>query len=189
MNDIDLKILSALERIAQIMRALAWENAKLLSINPVQAQILIFLLHHPGRHNGITILAKEFTISKASISDTMRALESKNMVIKNFDSGKSKNFTIELTAEGRGVAEKAVLYSQQILEAINRYPDKLKTTLFSFLGDILYNLHTSGMIPIQRMCQTCKYNSEIGNSSHCGLFNIKLGIEDLQVDCKDHKYS
>jgi len=52
-NDIDLKIVSALERIAQIMRVLVWEKAKLLAINPVQMQILIFLLHHPCRHKGI----------------------------------------------------------------------------------------------------------------------------------------
>lgn len=185
-SDIDFKIISGLERIAQVMRAQAWVKAKDLFLNPMQVQVLLFLLHHRQNKNTITALAKEFCISKASISDTIRALEGKKMVYKNQGIRENKNFTIALTTEGNIAAEHAGLYSQDLRLAISKQTDECKNNFFLVLGELLYDLHKSGIGPVQRICQSCKFHEKREGQHYCSLLEKTLRTDQLQIDCNDH---
>ncbi len=153
----DQKFVAALKRVSQVVRTLAWNTGQLLGLNPIQVQILLFLLHHGQQNNKISSLAKEFTITKASMSETVSALERKNLVHKRYAASDVRNFKIELTSEGRQTAETAALYAHDLFSTVSKLPLYHKHQLYSILGDIIFDLHTSGVITVQRMCYTCKY--------------------------------
>lgn len=184
---VDQKIVIALERISQALRILAWKAGTALHLNPIQLQILIFLLQHEHVSSKITSLAKEFNISKASISDSVNSLEHKNLIQKSYARGDVRKFNIQLTANGRKIAEDAALYAQDLSLTVARLPVDDKDKLFSILGEIIFDLHTSGVIPVQRMCRTCKYFETNGERHYCGLLNKELNTDQLQIDCSDHE--
>lgn len=182
--DINLKLITAFEKLSQVIRTMAWKTAGMLQLNPVQSRVLLFLLHHePGRTSS---LAREFNVTKASISDTISSLERKNLVRKVCSGEDARNINIGLTKEGRRAAEKVALYANDLASALGKLSLKDKQKLFSILGDVIFDLHASGVIPVQRMCRTCQHYSRRGKAQYCKLLEQSLVTEELQLDCPDH---
>lgn len=183
---IDQKVIAAIERISQSLRTMAWTNGKPYQLNPVQSQLLMFLLRHRDSDNRISILAKEFNITKASISDTVSALGKKGLIHKVPVKGDLRNFIIQLTPTGLLAATEAAQYTNILVSALKHLPDWDKENLFDMLGKLIFELHKNGPLPVQRMCLSCNYH-EIKNSHHfCRLLDKQLTIAALQLDCPDH---
>lgn len=183
---IDLKIVAALERISQALKTLAWIKSKEILLNPIQIQLLIFLLHHSEMNNRVSTLAREFNITNASISDTISSLEQKQLIIKAYNKDDPRNFVVKLTYEGQRTAKEATSYTDELLFAVKKLPASVKKKMFSVLGDIIFELHNSGIVPVQRMCLTCKHYNRSGQGHYCNLLDRKLIAEELKIDCKDH---
>ena len=184
---IDQKIVSAFEKISLALRMQAWMIAKPMLLNPAQTQLLTFLLKHKNQVNRVGLLAKEFIISKATISDTLSSLERKELIYKLFTPGCKRNFVIQLTPAGEKAARQADLYTAELLSAVNHIPGNARQKLFAALGDIILHLHSTGQIPVQRMCLSCKYHQQMGKQHYCNLLKRLLKVPDLQIDCPDYQ--
>ena len=79
------KIVVALERISEAFRVLLWNESKENSLSPIQIQILIFIHFHTSEKCKVGYLADEFNMTKATISDSVRVLLAKELVIKETD--------------------------------------------------------------------------------------------------------
>lgn len=186
-NNMDRKIVSALEKVADAVRILAWKEATEHSINPMQIQILVFLLNHTGDRAKVGLLAREFHISKASISDTVKLLTYKGLVEKIAEAGDSRSFIILLTEKGKVLARRVSTFDQQLLYPVSNIAAPDKEKFFSLLGAILLDLHLSGVLPAQRICQTCAHYRRRGAAHYCALLAQVLEVPQLQIDCADHK--
>jgi DNA-binding MarR family transcriptional regulator len=186
-SQLDGKIVAAFERISEAIRTLAWRSSKEHLLNPVQTRILIFLLHHDQGKHTISNLAREFGITKASISDTVSSLEQRNLVQKIHTENDARSFVIQLNDEGRTIAQKSILFTHDLAASIGKLLPDDKHQLFSTLGDIIFDLHKSGVVTVQRMCQTCDYFDPDGKRPACKLLGRSLAIEQLQIDCNEHR--
>lgn len=183
---LDRKIADALEKLSQVLRTLAWKQATEQSINPIQLQILIFLLRHPGQQVSISLLADEFNISKASISDTIKLLESKRFIKKEYTPASTRKFTIQLSIEGKELASAGVAFDAAIVSGIGEIDTANKENLFCSLSQLLLHLYRIDVISQQQMCQTCKHY-EVKNTLHyCNLLQQYMVITALKLDCPDH---
>ena len=72
--NLESKILNGLERLSEALKALLWEKAKTLGISPIQIQILLFVSNHQTDICNVSYLAKEFNLTKATISDSVNVL-------------------------------------------------------------------------------------------------------------------
>ena len=79
-ENIESKIIASLERVSQAFRVLLWQESKDFSLSPIQVQVLIFLLHHSVEKKTVSYLADEFNVTKATISDTVKSLEQKQLI-------------------------------------------------------------------------------------------------------------
>jgi DNA-binding MarR family transcriptional regulator len=183
---IDQKIVAALERISQALRALSWSSGKSLSLNPAQAQVIVFLYEHPRLSSRISLMAKEFGISVATMSDTIRLLEEKHLVRKNFPEPSSRNFTLKLTDKGAAVAVQARQYAEVLRQVIAALPAQDNVQLLDSLSDIIFGLYRNDVSPVQRMCKTCKFHDQLGGETYCHLLRKPLGKAQIQLDCPDH---
>lgn len=183
---IDQKIIVAFERISQAIRTMAWNSGKQQQLNPIQSQLLIFLLRHPNTNNSITSLAREFGVSKASLSETVSTLEKRDLVDKIVTGSDLRNFSIRLMPEGIQAAAEAAQYTNTLTVALGNLPASGKEMLFDALGSLIFELHKSGVVSVQRMCLSCNYH-EMRNDGHfCRLLEKQLAVAALQVDCADH---
>lgn len=185
----DSKIVASLERIAQAFRVLLWQQSKDHSLTPIQVQVLIFLHYHGEEKRKISYLATEFNMTKATISDTVKTLQSKKLITKTTEPGDSRSFIIQLTDKGRTIAGRTSLFSEQIRLPVEQLPAEDKESFLRSLLSIISYLNRSGVITIQRMCTTCihyqKATSE--NQPYCTLLNQPLTTRDLRIDCPEYQ--
>lgn len=186
---VESKIVASLERIAQAFRVLLWQESKEFSLSPIQVQVLIFLLYHSAEKRKVSYLADEFNMTKATISDTVKTLEQKNLITKEYEPHDTRSYVIHLTQKGEEIAGKTSLFTREIRTPVDQlHPDDKENLLLSLLN-IIRHLNRSEVITIQRMCMNCFYYraSDQGQKHFCALLNQPLHTKDLRIDCPEHQ--
>jgi len=189
-ENIDSRIIAAMERISQAFRVLLWNESKELSLSPTQIQILIFLMFHSEEKRKVSYLAEEFNMTKATISDSIKVLEQKKFIRKEYEPHDTRSYIIYLTTKGLEIAKRTASFTNQIQEPIARLLAEDKENLLISLMSIIQHLNKTGVITIQRMCKTCVHFSPgSGKTQHfCNLLNQKLLDTDLRIDCPEHAF-
>ena len=184
---IESRIVVALERISEAFRVLLWNESKENSLSPIQIQILIFIQFHAQEKCKVGYLADEFSMTKATISDSVRVLLTKELVVKQTDPNDTRSYSLSLTEEGKKIIKKASLFASSIEQPIEQLTEEQKTIMLNGLLKLIYDLNKSGIITIQRMCFTCS-NYQIDKGVHyCKLLKCRLAENELRVDCPEHE--
>lgn len=185
-QSIESRIIVALERVSEAFRVLLWSESKENSLSPIQIQILIFLQFHPNEMCTVGNLAKEFNMTKATISDSVKMLLSKKLIGKETNPNDTRSFTIYVTEVGHKIVEKSSLFANSLKKPINTLSIEQKNAMLNGLLTLIYDLNKAGVITIQRMCFTCA-NYRLHKSEHyCTLLNMMLETDELRIDCSDH---
>lgn len=183
---VESRIVVALERISEAFRVLLWNESKETALSPIQIQILIFIYFHTQEKCKIGYLADEFNMTKATISDSVKVLLSKDLVTKEVDTIDTRSYSISLTVEGKKIARKASLFTTSIEQPLEQLSKEQKSIMLNGLLKLIFDLNKSGVITIQRMCFTCS-NYQFNEGNHyCKLLKSNLTETELRVDCPDH---
>jgi DNA-binding MarR family transcriptional regulator len=185
-NQIEHRIIAGLERIAEVFRILLWNQGKKFRLSPIQIQILIFLNTHNQDKCNVSYLAKEFNLTKATVSDAIQSLLRKGYITKRQSQSDARSYGIELTRSGKLLYQKISNYSDKLIEPIFRLSQNEKECLLENLINIIYQLNQSGVISIQRMCFTCKYYKNEDKKHFCQFLGKPLSKNELRLDCPDY---
>lgn len=185
---IENKIVDSLERISQAFRVLLWNQSKEYQLSPIQIRILVFLSNCAEQNSDISRLSKEFDLSKATISDSVKALKRKKLIDRIQMKSDARAYLIKLTSEGNDLAIKCGRFNDSLLESVKLLPEENHEYLYTNLLGILQYLNKSGVISTQRMCSTCHYFSidTKGPQYFCKLMNQPLLVKELRIDCPEH---
>jgi len=186
-SNIESKIIASLERVSQAFRVLLWNESKEHSLSPIQVQVLIFLLYHSDQKRKVSYLADEFNMTKATISDTVKTLEQKLFIRKEYEQHDTRSYIIHLTEKGKEIAEQTSLFAKEIQIPIDKLHSTEKENLLLNLLDIIKHLNKSGVITFQRMCFTCHFYKTNKNGHFCNLLNSSIADNELRIDCPEHK--
>lgn len=184
---IESKIVVALERISEAFRVLLWNECKVNSLSPLQIQIIIFVLFHSEEQCTVSYLAQEFNMTKATISDSVKVLLKKGLIKKANNENDSRSYVISLTVEGKKVAGKVSSFANAVEKPIGQLTTEQKEVMLNGLLKLIYNLHRTGVITVQRMCFTCIHYRLNGGEHYCKLLNSKLVANELRADCPEHE--
>ena len=185
-SDVASKIVVGLELISQVFRINLWEIQKAYKISPIQTQILIFIYYHKKDLCTITQLSKEFNLTKATISDSVRVLINKGYLHKEVDTTDTRMFYLSLTDEGFNLTEKFDKFSNILHSSVSRLNKKETDILFNSLVSVINELQTSGTITERRMCSKCQFYSEVDEETyHCSLMEKTLSRLDFRLDCSE----
>ena len=185
---IESRIVVALERVSEVFRVLLWNESKENALSPIQIQILIFIYFHNLEKCKVGYLANEFNMTKATISDSVKVLLSKNLLTKEIDPTDTRSYSLLLTTEGKQVAQKASLFASSIEQPLTELTQEQKTIMLSGLLKLIYDLNKTGIITIQRMCFTCSYY-QTNRGHYCKLLKSSLPEKELRIDCPEHELS
>lgn len=184
-QNIESKIASGLERISEAFRVLLWQQAKAHALSPIQVQILVFVHTHRAQMATVSALASEFNMTKATISDSVKALLKKDLVETVTDASDSRSYSLALTDFGRTIAESASGFMSDIENAVALFPQERKESMYTALLDLIYRLNANGVISRQRMCLNCRFLSQKQGFHYCNLLESVLYDADLRVDCNE----
>jgi DNA-binding MarR family transcriptional regulator len=191
-DDVDARIVAALERLSQVFRVRLREEAWERDLSPTQAQFLIYLLYHDVELRRVSQLAREFDVTQATVSDAVAALETKGLVKREQWPEDRRVVTLWLTPDGEKLATTLSRWADPVREHLGRFSPEEREAVMSFLIGLVGSLQKSGLITVARMCVTCRFfrqDIHPGEPSphHCGFLDVPLGDADLRVDCPEHE--
>lgn len=180
-NEADAKIVVALERLSETFRFLLWQEGKTHGLTPIQIQVLIFLNYHKSDFCKVSYLAQEFNMTKATISDTIKILFQKGLIIKEIEPNDTRSYTIFLTEKGKKMSLELGTFANVLLQPFQQLTPDKKSILLESLLHTIYQLTQVGIIQTQRMCYRCRFYE----SNYCNLLKQKLDIQDIRLDCAE----
>jgi DNA-binding MarR family transcriptional regulator len=179
------KIIVALERISEAFKVLLWDKAKEFGLSPIQIQILIFVAYHKQELCNVSHLAKEFNVTKPTISDAIRALLNKGYIEKDFSSSDSRSYSIILTQTGKNVIKQTENFAKPLKTNLDTIEEAKQDDLFNSLSQIIYKLNQTGILTVQRTCYGCMFYENKNSNHFCNLLNQTLKISDIRIDCPE----
>lgn len=185
-ENLESKIVVALERISEAFRVLLWEESKKMGISPIQIQILIFILNHKYDLATISYLAQEFNMSKATISDSVRVLEQKKFLEKKNVVGDTRSQSLHLTKEGRRIAQKSSKFATPFEKILTDLSLEKRKSLYSGLLNFIQSFQETNIVSAQRMCFTCKFYQKTNQKHQCKFLKMELQEMDIRMDCNEH---
>lgn len=188
-DSVDGKIVAALERIYESFRTMLWQESRESGLSPIQMQILIFLRYHHESLCSVSQLAREFSMTKATISDSIRSLEAKGLLGKEQSPTDKRGALLVLSAEGEKTAARVAHFADGLQAPLAHLPDNRKADFLRDLLSIISSLQHQGIITVQRMCFNCRHfqKNHKGFAQYCGLLEQELQDADLRLDCPEHE--
>lgn len=184
-KNISSKIVAGLERVSEVFKILLWEKAKLVGLSPIQIQILIFITFHKQNLCNVSHLAKEFNITKPTVSDAIKVLDKKGLIIKDFSSSDSRSYYINLSEKGTEIVSQVYDFSNPLKQQIDGFNQAELESLFGTLSTLIYKLNKNGILSVQRTCYGCKFYQKNQDSHYCNLLNKELLNSEIRLDCPE----
>ena len=184
-KNISSKIVAGLERVSEVFKILLWEKAKLVGLSPIQIQILIFITFHKQNLCNVSHLAKEFNITKPTVSDAIKVLDKKGLIIKDFSSSDSRSYYINLSEKGTEIVNQVYDFSNPLKQQIDGFNQAELESLFGTLSTLIYKLNKNGILSVQRTCYGCKFYQKNQDSHYCNLLNKELLNSEIRLDCPE----
>ncbi|SFE50743.1 MarR family winged helix-turn-helix transcriptional regulator [Sunxiuqinia elliptica] len=187
-TSLDKKIVAGLERLSQVFKTLLWEKAKAFGLSPIQIQLLIFIKHHSQDKSTVSYLAREFNLSKPTISDAVKTLLKKQLIVKQAASD-SRSYSIGLTAAGHKLVAQTEDFASPITDLVAQGTMQDKQVLWENIAKLIVQLNKLDIISVQRTCFNCKYYGKKEEAHFCKLLDQKLETQDLRLDCAEFEQS
>jgi len=182
------KIIAALERLSQAQQILLWDIAKEERLSPIQIRFMLYLKSHGKEQRRVSILAKEFGLTQATVSDAIKVLAEKGLISKKEYLKDKRVSTLDLTSKGKRITEKLSGWQDMIEEQIKHFSPETKETVMIFLMELIVSLKKAGVINFARMCIACnnfQKDAYPGSEKphYCRLTNRAIASSELNIDC------
>lgn len=189
-DPIIVRLREGFDRIAVVLRAELWISAGEAGLNPSQAQVLSLLA---ARAAGLRPkdIAAHLSVSAASTTDTLAALARKGLIHRDPDPKDARATIIRATSEGIRLGSAVARSSPHIAAALMKLTPAAQEELLLAQVSLIRQLQLAGVIPVQRMCVSCRHfrpDAHPGEAAphHCALVNSPIGTRDLRLDCAEH---
>lgn len=184
--NLEAKILNGLEKLSEALKALLWEKAKVHGISPIQIRILMFVANHKTEICNVSYLAKEFNVTKATISDAVRVLLKKAFLEKDFSPVDNRRYNLSLTPLGNELVSQLSQYATPFEEELSLFQEQNLSTVYDTLTKLIFQLNQRGIIQVQRTCYKCKhYSGDRKNNHYCNLMKSELKKQEIRLDCNE----
>lgn len=182
---LESNIVQGLERISEVFKTLLLEKAKKHGISPIQIQILLFINSHRSDLTNVTHLAKEFNLTKATVSDAIKSLYSKAYVEKDFSNQDSRSYSLFISPSGKTLIQDLENYSLSLEKILIESKLPNPESLYSSLTQVIFQLNQQGIIQVQRTCFACKFYSNENSNHYCKLLKSSLKQTEIRLDCEE----
>ena len=188
---VDRQIILAVERLSGLFRCLLWDAAKAKKLSPIQIQFLLYLGGHSRRLRTVSSLAREFGLTKATVSDAIKTLFRKGLLIKTRSVEDGRISTLRLSVSGKRLAAKLGSWPGVVKRHLEQFPPAAREDVMVFLMDLISSLQLAGVIEVARMCVTCgNFRRDVRPGAprphRCTLAGRAIGNTDLKIDCESH---
>jgi DNA-binding MarR family transcriptional regulator len=171
-----------LERLARLLR----QAGHAQGLNPVQWEALRYLARCNALSHSPGAMARYLGSTKGTVSQTVKALVAKRLVLKQVDGKDHRGVALHLTDSGRAVL---VEDATQVLQAdIAELSDKTRRRFDRALEILLEQQRLRQGEPSFGTCLDCKFYREAatGLAAHCMKVNATVSAAETSLICVEH---
>jgi DNA-binding MarR family transcriptional regulator len=182
------KIVFLLDKLTEGMRAAFWNTYSSYRLSPIQLKFLIYLFYHCESERTVSNLARQFNLTKATVSEAVSSLEKKSWIARKSLRTDKRIRRIFLTGKGRNLAKNAAGFASMIFESVGGISDSQKGLLLKSLMDVLANLSKKGIISPLKICAECRFFEIKPDSKEtflCKKRKRTLKARELAIDCSN----
>ncbi len=183
--DLSSKVVVGLERLSEVFKVLLWEKAKVVGLSPIQIQLLIFIANHKPELCNVSHLAREFNLTKPTISDAVKVLDKKGFIVKDHSSADSRSYTIYLSESGKQLIGELSAFTDPLYNQVDKLDKAELEGVFKTLSELIYKLNRAGVLQVQRTCFGCRFYEKQGDQAYCNLLKKDLLETDIRLDCPE----
>ncbi|WP_448567676.1 MarR family winged helix-turn-helix transcriptional regulator [Thalassotalea ganghwensis] len=184
-NNLEAKLIASIERIATLFKSSLQDTAKSHRLTPLQAQLLLFIAEHPNKFCSVGELAKEFSVTKATASDSLKTLLKKSYIEKTDNAADARSFSYKITDSAKTVVSELSQLGNKMTDVITTLDQEELLSLYNLNLILLNKFSQTGLINT-RMCLSCHYYQEKEQGFYCRLMEKSLPQVDLRIDCPEH---
>lgn len=138
--DITADIVTGLEQISNIYRALLLQQATEHKLSSLQVQILLCIYFNKDEKLNSVLLARKLHLSKATISVALKSMEQKRLIVKRKEDKDQRSRSILLTDWGKQIAHIAGFYPEPLRKIIAPISTREKDILLKNIKGIISKL-------------------------------------------------
>jgi DNA-binding MarR family transcriptional regulator len=182
------QLAAGLAKVGLVLRHHAWERSGGRGLNPTQSQILAALREGPS---GVGEIADRLGVTRATVSDSVAALERKGLVRKRESSKDARRVVLTLTPRGRRESKLIAVGPETLHDAAASLTPEEQGVFIRALVKLIRALQDQGEISVSRMCSSCRYFTPFAHDDpekphHCGYVGAPFGDRELRLDCDEH---
>ena len=131
-------------------------------------------------------IAKEFNVTKATISDAVRVLSNKKYLVKDYSPTDNRRYNLLISPSGKELVGHLSGYASAFKEELSLFETQELQNIFDTISKLIFQLNQRGIIQVQRTCYNCKYYSGDKKEDHyCNLLKRNLKAQDIRLDCNE----
>lgn len=168
-----------------MLRADARRRGRPHGLQPVQVEALLYLARCNRYSDTPQAVAEYLGSTKGTVSQTLKVLERNGLVVKRPDPGDRRVVRLELTPEGRELAESLAV--PPVLEAAladDRLPAE---RLDEDLRGLLAAMQRAAGHRTFGTCRSCRFFRREDRGFRCGLTGESLTPADSTLLCREHE--
>ena len=171
-----------LERISSIFRAEGRDKAGVYGLKLVQLEALIYFSVANRYSDTAGALAEYLGITKGTASQSVLALERRNLIEKEPDAKDGRVLHCKVTAEGRQILEDSNKAS-----FLSNLSEAQSETAHRAALQLMRTLQAGVAFQMFGQCKSCTYFQNAGAAHRCGLTGEALSKGDSMLICREHK--
>ncbi|MDF0729291.1 MarR family winged helix-turn-helix transcriptional regulator [Pseudomonas entomophila] len=181
----DTTLFDLLERLSSLTRAWFRQHPLLAELQPIQLSALMYLArcnHYSNTPLGVT---DYLGLTKGTVSQSLKALEAKGLVVKTQDAHDRRSVHLQLTDSARALLD-AVLPPDFLATGQARMGER-GAQLQALLGDLLGEVQRGTDVPGFGLCASCRFHQRVDGLPFCGLTRQALAPPDAALICREHQ--
>lgn len=180
---------AGLEQLASLVRAQSWRGDGTPALPPTQAAVLRML---SGQAGGLRAghIAQRLGVTPASVSDSLKALETKDWIARTVDAGDRRAAVVRLTRRGRAVATKLAHPERGMAALLQDLDEADVGALLRATQLMIGQAQRQGLATGLRTCLGCEFfrpfaSGDAARPHMCDFMRAPFGDAELRVDCAD----
>jgi len=174
-----------LERLSSLTRVWFREHPLLTELQPIQLSALLYL-GRCNRYSNTPLAVTEYLgLTKGTVSQSLKALEIKGLLIKTQDVHDKRSVHLDLTPEARTLLDSVM--PPDFLVAAARRMGTRSEDLENLLLDLLRSIQQGSDVPSFGLCRTCRFHRTLEAGAFCELTQEPLESTEVALICREHR--
>ena len=134
----------------------------------------------------MSALAREFDLTKPTVSDALAPLEEKGFITRKTKESDRRSAILALSARGRKKLEAVRGWQMHLLNSISTFSRAEKESALLFLTELIARLFDDGVVNVARMCTACENFRPGEGRNRCALTGRSFTDSGISLECPDY---